>query len=256
MKLPDGPFLGPAEVSKRLGVSVKALRLYEQHGLLSPTRSASGWRVYGPVQIACLTQILALKALGLSLARIAELLRGSSLAEILEVQERALQRDYARLGRALKRLRLAQRRLSAGESLSIDDLVNLGKEAAMGGKYSNADLQAIFEPIIERYFSRADRQILSQRTIDQVEVAEHWDALISEAKYLTKIGNPASPEAADLARRWRAMIDRFTGGDSELFSRAGAVWKDALTNPAVTPNLPLTAEIFAFIGKAMVAAGL
>jgi len=36
----------------RLGVSAKALRLYEQRGLIAPLRTAAGWRVYGPDEMA------------------------------------------------------------------------------------------------------------------------------------------------------------------------------------------------------------
>jgi DNA-binding transcriptional MerR regulator len=256
MNLRATPFLSPAETSKLLGVSIKALRLYEQHGLLSPLRSASGWRTYGPEQMARLHQILALKALGLSLKRIAELLRGSSLAEILEIQERALRQEHARVARALKRIRLARKRINAGNSLSLEDVVKLGKEAATSGKFSHAELEAIFEPIIERYFSRDERQILSKKTFDKAVVDDQWAALISEAKYLIKRDNPTSEAAKNLARRWRAMIDQFTGGDPDMFSRAGAVWKHALADPAVAPRLPLNSDLLGFIGKAMVAAGL
>jgi DNA-binding transcriptional MerR regulator len=69
-------FLSPAETARRLGVSAKALRFYEQRGLVAPVRAANGYRAYGPDQIARLHQILALKHLGLPLARIADLLSG------------------------------------------------------------------------------------------------------------------------------------------------------------------------------------
>ena len=62
--------LSPAETAKRLGVSTKALRLYERHGLVTPLRSVAGWRVYGPSQMAQLHQVLALKRLGVPLAQI------------------------------------------------------------------------------------------------------------------------------------------------------------------------------------------
>ena len=39
-------FLSPADAARRLGVSAKALRLYEQHGLVAPGRTAAGWRAY------------------------------------------------------------------------------------------------------------------------------------------------------------------------------------------------------------------
>lgn len=51
--------LSPAETAKRFGISIKALRLYEQLGLLKPPGAA--WRVYGPDQVARLHQILAVR---------------------------------------------------------------------------------------------------------------------------------------------------------------------------------------------------
>ena len=45
-------FLNPSTAAQRLGVSIKALRLYEQRGLVAPSRTAAGWRVYGPEEIA------------------------------------------------------------------------------------------------------------------------------------------------------------------------------------------------------------
>ena len=44
--------LSPTETARRFGVSIKALRLYEQRGLLAPARSGSAWRACGPDPIA------------------------------------------------------------------------------------------------------------------------------------------------------------------------------------------------------------
>ncbi|MBS0614400.1 MAG: MerR family transcriptional regulator [Proteobacteria bacterium] len=41
-------FLNASEAAGRLGVTAKALRLYEQRGLISPRRTAAGYRAYGP----------------------------------------------------------------------------------------------------------------------------------------------------------------------------------------------------------------
>ncbi|WGM40327.1 MerR family transcriptional regulator [Caulobacter sp. NIBR1757] len=45
-------YFSPAEAASRLGVSAKALRLYEQRGLVAPPRTEAGWRAYGPEQMA------------------------------------------------------------------------------------------------------------------------------------------------------------------------------------------------------------
>jgi DNA-binding transcriptional MerR regulator len=71
-------FLGPSDAARQLGVSAKALRLYEARGLLVPARTAAGWRAYGPDQMARAAEIVALRALGLSLFRVAEVLKGQA----------------------------------------------------------------------------------------------------------------------------------------------------------------------------------
>jgi DNA-binding transcriptional MerR regulator len=50
-----------AAVAKRFGVSVKALRVYEDAGLLKPARTVAGWRIYRQPEIERLSAILALK---------------------------------------------------------------------------------------------------------------------------------------------------------------------------------------------------
>lgn len=68
--------LSASECARRMGLSVRALRLYERCGLISPRRTGKQWRLYGANDIARLNEVLALKTLGLSLSSIAELLQG------------------------------------------------------------------------------------------------------------------------------------------------------------------------------------
>src|ERR1700744_4544469 len=110
-----GPHRSPSETARRFGASIKALRLYERRGLLQPLRSESGWGAYGPDQIARLHQILALKRLGLPLAKISELLAGpDTLEPVLALQEQVLARDCEQLSRALALVRAARAKLKAG----------------------------------------------------------------------------------------------------------------------------------------------
>ena len=88
-KAPIVQYLSPAQTAKALGVTVRALRLYEQKGLVRPIRSEAGWRAYGPEALVRLHQVLALKRLGLSLAKITVLVSGrlAKLDAVLELQE-------------------------------------------------------------------------------------------------------------------------------------------------------------------------
>jgi MerR family transcriptional regulator, thiopeptide resistance regulator len=249
--------LSPAEVARRMGVSAKALRLYEARGLLKPLRSQAGWRTYGAKELARLHQILALKQLGLPLARIEELLsrRGVSLERVLSVQGDALSREETRVSRALAVVRMARGKLAAGQTLSIDDLIQLIKETTMTTQQQRDEMKAIFDPIIDKHYTDEERAALRTRSYDQAEVSRTWDSLMAEARTLMANGDPGSPEAKDLARRWKAQVNQFTGGNSEIAVKAKAVWKEAMADPNTAPKLPLNPEIFAFIEKAWKAAG-
>lgn len=247
--------LSPAEVTRRLGLSAKALRLYEQRGLVKAVRGENGWRWYGRAEVARLHQVLALKALRLPLARIAEVLGQGrvSLDQVLAAHEAALASDAQRMQRALALVRAARTRLAGGESLSIDDLATLAKETTMSLKSGQKELGALLAPHIGAHFSKAEIEATAARQFDQEKIGAEWDVLIAEARALMAQGDPTSPAARDLARRWKAEVEKFTGGDPDLWNRAGAVWRDAMADPAAAQRLPLTPEMFAFIGQAMAA---
>lgn len=62
------------ELAKRAGVSVRALRYYEEQGLLTSTRSTSGQRHYTEYDVERVLMIQRLYAAGLSSRTITELL--------------------------------------------------------------------------------------------------------------------------------------------------------------------------------------
>jgi phosphoribosylaminoimidazole-succinocarboxamide synthase len=126
-------FFSPAETARRLEVSTKALRLYETLGLVKPVRTSTGWRTYGPDQMARLHQVLALKHLGLPLKRVAELLGGQlvDLDAVLRLQETAFRARIADDAGRLALLIAVRRRLAGGETLSVDDLIHLTRETVM-----------------------------------------------------------------------------------------------------------------------------
>lgn len=101
------PCLNASEAARRLGVSNKALRLYEQQGLVAPRRTAAGYRVYGPDDMARAAEIVALRALGLSLAQVARVLDGDpqNLGTALAAHESALADEIHGLVRKLDTVR-------------------------------------------------------------------------------------------------------------------------------------------------------
>lgn len=245
--------LSPTETASRFGVSIKALRLYEQRGLLTPQRSEAGWRTYGPDQIARLHQILALKRLGLSLARIGELLAGpDALEEVLALQEQVLARDSEQLAHALALVRAAREKLKAGQALSIDDLASLTKETVMTMPRDSKQMGALFKPFAERHISESDRVAIRAKLVEGGRfVVGDMDALIAEAYALMKTGDPASPASQDLARRWAAMREQIMAADPTINAKGRAVWDDAMQDPAIAAKMALNREIFAFVRQAI-----
>ena len=75
---PSATPLSPSKAAEHLGVSTKALRLYEQHGSLKPGRTAAGWRSYGPAEMQRAAEIATLRALGFSITQIGRVLRGDA----------------------------------------------------------------------------------------------------------------------------------------------------------------------------------
>jgi DNA-binding transcriptional MerR regulator len=81
----DGPLLGIGAAAQRLGVSERALRYYQQLGLLVPASTTpGGLRRYSPADLARVERIRELQSLlGLNLDEIAVVLRSEDrIAEI------------------------------------------------------------------------------------------------------------------------------------------------------------------------------
>ncbi len=63
------------ELAKRTGLTVRTLHHYDQVGLLTPAnRSRAGYRLYDEKDLHRLQQIMSMRALGLSLQEIGEML--------------------------------------------------------------------------------------------------------------------------------------------------------------------------------------
>lgn len=113
----SSPYLNANEAARKLGVSSKALRLYEERGLLSPVRSAAGWRAYGGETMVRAGEIAALRKLGLSLADVARVLDGdaATLDLALAAHQASTEARIGELTATLALLRDLRARLGRGE---------------------------------------------------------------------------------------------------------------------------------------------
>ncbi len=124
---PTDPYLNPAEAAERLGVSAKALRLYEERDLLAPARSAAGWRAYGPREMARAAEIVALRSLGLSLAGVARVLEGEpgDLEPALAAHQASLEARGVALAATIEKVRDLRASLRLGKLPASGELRTL-----------------------------------------------------------------------------------------------------------------------------------
>lgn len=121
-------YLSPAEAARQLGVSVKALRLYEEHHLLTPARTQAGWRAYGPTDMQRAREVTAMRSLGLSLSEISRVLRGDEAATLpltLEAHQASLEARMRDLSSAIGRVHDLRSRIARGEPPSATELASL-----------------------------------------------------------------------------------------------------------------------------------
>ncbi|MCH4269681.1 MAG: MerR family transcriptional regulator [Brevundimonas sp.] len=114
-------FTGLTQLAKDLGVSMRALRHYEELGLLEPIRSRGGVRRYSPEQRCLASEIVRLREFDLPLHVIRDLIdpdlsataRNDRLLHLLELQRKRLaaQAEIIEEGIAdLMKIRAASRR--------------------------------------------------------------------------------------------------------------------------------------------------
>lgn len=103
--------LTAAEAARELGISAKALRLYERHGLLMPPRTAAGWRIYGPREMAHAREVAALRRLGMGLAQIRGVLAGSvdGLDAALATHQASLERQLQQMAETVQSVEAARK---------------------------------------------------------------------------------------------------------------------------------------------------
>jgi DNA-binding transcriptional MerR regulator len=144
--------LTAAECAARTGLTVRALRVYEDYGLIAPKRTPSGWRWYGKAELVRLNTIALLKTAGLTLSQIRHVTklseRGPSLKHLLEMQVDAWRqrRTEAEHGQAVAEAALHN--LEMHDSLSVDELCDLVRSMEMSDRSPDPSSPAAKRPAV------------------------------------------------------------------------------------------------------------
>ena len=124
-------FHNPSEAARRLGVSAKALRIYEQHGLIEPLRTDAGWRTYGPNEMVRAAKIVALRELGLSIRQVARVLAGDAqgLEPTLAAHQAVLEDRLRSITAAVGKVRRLRADVAGGKAPRLGELAHSQKTA-------------------------------------------------------------------------------------------------------------------------------
>lgn len=228
--------MGAAKCARRVGLTVRALRVYERHGLIEPRRTSKGWRCYGPKELQRLNLIVTLKAFGMTLEQIGKLLAKKSppLALVLQMQLQACSARKDAVERALALVRSALATIGGGKPLSLEELCKLTRSMEMGKEMGTGNLRPIVRELINEKIApeeeRAFLNWMAARPADDLKAAQEFgpvrQALLRALRGLQeKKVDPAAPEVQTLIVQLKDLGGHY---DSRKRSAAMFEWNPSL----------------------------
>jgi MerR family transcriptional regulator, thiopeptide resistance regulator len=209
------------ELARRTGLSVRALRYYDEIGLLSPSRrTEGGHRLYTAEDIVRLQRIKSLRALGLSLREIGEYLDGTDVppGRLIELHLARLKERIELQRRLCDRLEQVASRLRSGEEISSERFV----ETVMEVIEMSERVNRYYTPEQLEYLERRREEVGEERIR---EVEAEWPRLMEEVRAEMEAGTDPSDERVQaLAARWMGLVAEFTGGDPGIERSLNNMW--------------------------------
>ena len=225
------------EFAQLAGVTVRALHHYDRLGLLKPSRTEAGYRLYYLRDLERLEQIVALKFLGIPLKQIRMMFqRGTNgRSESLRMQRRVLEEKRRLLDSAIRAIEEAEKATPPGNRpdpailKKIIEVIEMQDNMDWSKKYYSEEAQAKIE---ER------KKLWSPES--QERWTKEWTDLFRDVE--DALGeDPASPRAQALASRWKKLVEGFTGGDPQITAGLSKMYQDRPNWPA---NMQLRTQPF------------
>ena len=227
-------------------MSVRALHHYDEIGLLTPTlRTPSGHRLYQQSDIERLQQIQSLRLMGIPLDEVRQLLDGAGMSprEVIALHIAKLHEHIALQNRLAERLQALAEHIESVQSASIDDLCQI--------------IQVTIA--MEKYFTTEQLEVLRDRRTSITEehmheVRDSWNEIIPKVRNAMAANvDPTSPELIAIAKRWKALVEEFTGGDPKIALAVKTMYEhEGPTLQQQLGEVP-TLEMFTYMSKAFAA---
>lgn len=210
-------WLSAAQCAARTGLTVRALRVYEREGLVAPVRSDKGWRRYGQAELERINTVVSLKALGLTLEQIRQVMAPTPppLMQLLDLQIQALSAKRAAADRALQLLDAARARAASGPP-SLEELCELIHTTQVNRSAHMQSFRTFYRRLVNELSSPEEERAWLTWWAEHPEQAaaarglgEQLRTLRPELEQLAASeADPASPAAQALISRWHDAHDR------------------------------------------------
>ncbi|MET9179071.1 MerR family transcriptional regulator [Kitasatospora aureofaciens] len=246
-----------------LGVSVKTLRHYHEHGLVAePRRDASGYRRYGSDELLRLVQVRTLATAGVPLAEIGPLLDADAehfAAALADVERRLAERiaELAARRETLHRLAEGDRALLPDRACAtLDRMPALGFDPAYVAAQREALVLArvLVPDGFDGFLTQLEHQLDDPGFVELAQrgwEARDWDpddprieelAAAMADRYLANpglLGDPGSLEAWSRAATQYRLIDGHREEQAPVSARLTALTEAKLRSAGVAgPRLP------------------
>jgi MerR family transcriptional regulator, thiopeptide resistance regulator len=197
---------GTAAFAALAGVTPRALRYYDRLGLLKPTRSRSGYRLYSERDLETLEEIVALKFIGVPLKDIAAIRKRARgpFVQVLLAQRETLEAKRRTLTRAISAIAAAEAALRSGTDIDAQLFRRIIEVMHMDTQHEEA---------VTTYVAKlkAKASHLAAMTAEQrATMWEQWSTLVTDVKAAVD-EDPAGPKAQRLLDRWLSMLQALTG---------------------------------------------
>ncbi len=163
--------------------------------------------------------------------------------ELIDLHLARLHEQIALQNRLAERLQALATHMNTVEKASIDDLCQIIQVTTA----------------MEKYFTTEQLEVLRDRRTSiteehKQEVLDSWNEIIPKIRNAMAANvDPASPEILAIAKRWKALVEEFTGGDPKIAQAVKTMYENE--GPTLQRHLGEmpTPEMFVYMGRAFAA---
>ncbi len=235
-------------VVRLTGLTERALRFYEERGLINPSRTQARRRVYGADDLKRIHAITALQSAGYSLERINGLLGTDDFAEALlvDVQLEALKAERKSIDLAIAAISSVKDALTDGIALDLETLCKLIKigEQEMKNDAWKKVYDKYYTPEEQEHWKAAKEKL--SLDFDQKAYEEQWAGLVKRIEAALPLV-PGSPEAQQFLEQWNDLLAPFMSvADDQMKAGTNRMWEDMDNWPEGVES-PISKEVWTFI---------